>query len=436
MGDIGGMLGLSGGAGGSGFSAPAAAQTVNPTSADQLNTAYGGVQNSMQSQQALLAALQAQNGLNNQSQVYSQLQGVANGTGPNPAQAMLNQSTSQNVVNQAALMAGQRGAGANVGLIARQAAQQGANTQQQAAGQAATLQANQSLNAINAAGSMANTQAANQVGQTNANAQAQQAEQSSLINAQNAYNQAQVGMQSNINAGNTQLANTQMQGGQALIGGVINSGVGALLGAEGGKVTPKGFMADGGNVAVTPEGPQSKFGQFLSSVNSGAPMDTSLQINTNNPGSAAISGAFANLQKKIGGGTPMSPNATVGTSDAAGGANLAGGAMDAGGLADLAPMVLAARGGKVSAMLSPGEKYLNPQEAKAVAQGSANPAQVGKIVPGTPKFKGNNYANDVVPAKLEEGGFVIPNAIMQSKDPARGAADFVRKAMAKKKVKK
>ena len=198
------MLGLNGGINGTGQNLTAG------TNSAQLNTAYGGAQNSLQSQQALLNAIQGQNGLGNQSQIYNQLQGVVNGTGPNPAQAQLAQATGTNVANQAALMAGQRGAGANVGLMARQAAQQGANTQQQAAGQAATLQAQQSLGALGQAGNLANTQAANQIAATGANTQAQQNEQSMLQNANSSMNQQQAG-----------LAGQQMQGQQGIIGGLL-----------------------------------------------------------------------------------------------------------------------------------------------------------------------------------------------------------------------
>ena len=164
MGAWSGLLGNNNGANGTGFSTPQGANITNPTNPGQINNAYSGNQTALAQQQALLQALQAQGGLGNQSQVYNQLQGVVNGTGPNPAQAQLAQATGTNVANQAALMAGQRGAGSNVGLIARQAGQQGAATQQNAVGQAATLQANQSLNALNSAGSIANTQVANQIG--------------------------------------------------------------------------------------------------------------------------------------------------------------------------------------------------------------------------------------------------------------------------------
>lgn len=255
MGSIGGILGLSGGASGTGFSGPVGTAITPGTNAEQLQTAYGGAQNSLEAQKALLAALQAQNGIGNQSQVYNQFQGVVNGTGPNPAQAMLNQATGANVANQAALMAGQRGASSNAGLMARQAAQAGSGIQQNAAGQAATLQANQSLNALGAAGNMANQQVANQMGATTANTQAQQSEQQILQNANAQANNANVAMQGNINSGNAGLAQTGMQGQQGFIGGLMN-GAGAALGlADGGEV-PK--MADGGILS-----PQSTMGRFL-----------------------------------------------------------------------------------------------------------------------------------------------------------------------------
>lgn len=253
MGAIGGILGLSGGANGTGFSGPQGAPIVNTTNPAQTSAAYTGTQGSLSSQQALLSALQAQNGLGNQSQVYNQFQGIANGKGPNPAQAMLNQSTGQNVANQGALMAGQRGASSNVGLIAKQAAQQGSAIQQNAAGQAATLQANQSLNALNSAGNMANTQAANQIGATTTNTQANLAEQQALMNAQNAYNQNQVSMQNNINSSNAGLAQTNMGGQQSFLGGVGNAAGGAT-----------GLFASGGAVQGT-SGPRSMIAKHLSS---------------------------------------------------------------------------------------------------------------------------------------------------------------------------
>lgn len=339
MGAIAGLLGLNGGVNGTGAQAPALSQT-DLTNATQLSSAYQGNQNALNNQQNLLQALQGQNGIGNQSQVYSQLQGIANGTGPNPAQAMLNQATGQNVANQAALMAGQRGAGANPALIARQAAQQGANIQQQAVGQGATMQAQQALNAIGMAGNLAGQQVQNQVGATNANTVAQQAEQQALLNAQNSSNQQVTGFnQSRLTGGMAQQGNPLTVVGQGAQG--IAGGLGALA-----------MLAQGGSV---PQGPRSRFVQAL------------------------------------------------------------------------------AHGGRVKALVSPGERLVSPSEVKQVAKGGL--AENSKKVPGKPKYPGNDYRNDVVPADLKEGTIVIPNSVMQSKDPVRGAAQFVQAQMAKKRRK-
>lgn len=306
MGAVGGLLGMGGGAGGTSFN------IQSPVSTQQANTAYQGVQNSMGDQQSLLKALQAQNGIQNQSDVYGQLQGVVNGTGPNPAQAMLNQATGANVANQAALMAGQRGAAANPALMARQAAQQGAGIQQQAVGQGASLQAQQSLNALGQAGAMAGQQANQQIGQTNQNVASQQGEQQNLLNSIAGQNSA-----------NASLAAAQMKGQQGALGGLgaaAGVGLGLLSGglfsggaaaaaapgvqaggsyldagslaANGGQIGPRsriGMMARGGKVdIVTSPGEIVLSPQAVSQVRNGAdPMHVGKKV----PGKAAVGGA-------------------------------------------------------------------------------------------------------------------------------------------------
>ena len=215
-------------------------QAQASTGANQagVNDANSNVSNSLTAQQRLVEALQAQNGIYNQTNVFQQQQTLANqlqqqalGQGPNPAQAQLAQNTGQNIAGQAALMAGQRNSGANAGLLARQQAMQGANTQQQAVGQAATLGAQQQLAAQQALqqqqASMAGTaqnQVANQLGaqQGVANIALQsQGNQMGLSNNQNA-------LQTGVNQNNS---NAQSQ----LIGGLIGGGAAALM-ASGGKV--------------------------------------------------------------------------------------------------------------------------------------------------------------------------------------------------------
>ena len=418
MGSVGGMLGLSGGAGGSGFSGPGGVDLMRTVSDQQLKDSYSGNQGALGEQQGLLDALKGAGGIGNQSQVYNQLQGVVNGTGPNPAQAMLNNSTGQNIANQAALMAGQRGSGSNVGLMARQAAQTGAGIQQGAVGQGAALQAQQSLNALTGAGNIAGQQVSNQMAGTTANTQAQQNEQNQLLGAAANYNSAKAGVQANINNNNAALAQETMKGGQQMIGGV-GQAVGAAVG-----------LAEGGAVPAV-SGPMSSIGQFLKGWKKDpdplvaqsqqqeqqkAPDNTS----TLQRGTKDFASSMINLMKP---GQGPAPVATV-----------AGGSGDAG--SQDPGTMQAASGGEVPALVSPGEKYLAPKDVEKVKRG-ANPMQVGETIPGKPKVGGpvNSYANDFVRKDLQAGGIVVPRSETKSENPERNSEAFVRAILAKRKVK-
>ncbi len=453
-------------------------------------------------QQGGIGALQ--NVYGQQGNTLGQLQGVANGTGPNPAQAMLNQATGQNVANQSAMMAGQRGAGSNVGLMARQAAQQGAATQQQAAGQGATMQANQQLNALgqmggqesamgNTAGNIvgagagltgqqqagigqqfgqgaqaagmqqsginalygqgqgaigaqqaqqgmnagiAQNQVGNLAGATNSNLQGNLSNQSNMLGAAGNFNTAQVGSQNNINAGNVGLAQTQMQGQQAMLGGTLSgAGAGASMmggGARGGYV----HMADGGMTtpyaapngegpvlaenteqqplpgamapapgpapvtAPPPQGPQSALGQYLAGqtntsdymANSGWEGEQA-QIQANNKLNAAPTDTAIPNQPQMGYGSQM----------------LYKGAHDSAKMGTMAAMA-ASRGGLAH--------------------------EGGPVKTEDPKKKaekpGNSYANDKVPAMLSEKEIVLPRSVTLSADPGKSAADFVERIMARR----
>lgn len=370
---------------------------ANGTNSAQLNTAYDQTQQGIKQQQDFVNQLNAQGGLGNQANVFAQQQGltnqlqnVANGQGPNPAQAALAQATGANVSNQNALMAGQRGASQNVGLIARQAAMQGANTQQQAAGQGATLQAQQSLNALGQIGqqqaNMANT-AQNQV--TN-----QQTGLNQLNNASSTQQANLLGIQGNQNSANAGIAGINAKGQGNIFGGVMQ-GLGAAFAAGG----PVGAIDVSAQTPVAPiqqdqvkvtdiSKPQSNVGKIFKDVGTAvAPsQDDSLT-----KGASALSGGIA---KGIGG--------------------------------------MFANGGAVPAMVSPGEKYLSPDKVNRVAQG-ASPMKEGETIPGKAKVKGatNSYSNDIVPKTLEEGGIVLPRSVTQSKDPAKAAHAFVSAILAK-----
>jgi hypothetical protein len=207
--------------GGSKLGADFEASGIN---ADQLNQSIAQNTGAYQQQNDLAQALasQGQQGMQAQSGLAQALQAQAMGMGPNPAAAQLANQTGNNIASQAALMAGQRGAGSNVGLMARQAAQQGGAIQQNAVGQNAVLQAQQQL----AAQKQLQDLAASQIGQqTNAvgnlNNFALQ-NQGQMFNMQANQNQVNAGMAAG-NAANTAGA----------IGGLINAAGGAAtMGAK------------------------------------------------------------------------------------------------------------------------------------------------------------------------------------------------------------
>ena len=369
MGAVSGMLGLGGGAGGTGFSGPQSANIVSPVTKEQAQASYDQNQQALQQQQAFLQAVQAQNGLQNQSNVYNQLAGIANGTGPNPALAQLAQATGANTANQAALMAGQRGSAQNVGLIARQAAQQGAANQQNAIGQAASLQAQQQLSALQNMGNLATTQAQQQANATGAYTTAAQQEQQNLLNSIANTNQANVSNQANINNANADLASRTMK----MTGNVL-SGLAGGIGSA----------------------------MMLGSGGAAAPVVS--------PGVGRIGAMLAKAE----GGAVEGPKSFVGQY-----------------LKGMIPATKMAEGGKVPALVSPGEHYLSPAAVKKVADGKTPAIKAGEKIPGKPKFPGNDYRNDIVPKTLQEGGIVIPNAVLQSADPHKEAAKFVAAVLAK-----
>lgn len=380
MGAIPGMLGLGGGAAGSGFGGPGGSSqgvsgVVNPTSMGQINNAYNGVQNSLQDQQALLAALQGQNGLQNQSQSYNQMQGIAQGIGPNPAQAQYQQNIQQLAKQQAGAIASQKGI--SPALQAQLISQQGSAAMQNAAGQGAANLATQQLGAMQAAGNIAGQQAGQQIGQTNANAQAQLMGQNQLLNAQGNANTANSGLQANINTTNAGLAGKTMDAQKDAIGGAFSGAskglpiIGSIFGAEGGEVSSVYNPA-------APSGPQSMFGKWSTGAAAIAPQQA-----------ASSAPAPATQQQP--------PALQKGFSDFVGGifSN---------------PK---AYGGPANDFRSGGNVM------------ASNPGQMAQV-------PGNSYSNDKIPAVLSEGEVVIPRNIMQGKNPSAGAAKFVAALMAKK----
>lgn len=333
---------------------------------------YGNVEDSIAKQKAFVDAINAANGIQNQSSVFNQLQGVANGTGPNPAQTQLNQSTGQNVANTGALMASSRGASANPGLIARQAAQAGAGIQQNAAGQAATLEAQQRLGALGQLGGVAGQQVGEQIAGQGALTGANQTSYGQILNQITGQNNTAAGLQSNINTGNTAAGINSANNAAGFGGGLMNA-AGAEAGLWGGQAQPQGntsmpftpgkspvntmmpSLADGGQVPA--KGPQSMFAQMLAK----------------------------------------------------------------GGMAKGVP-----------ALVSPGERYIPPAQAKQVARGEKKATEVGTVIKGKAKVQGDSTANDTVKKTLSPGGVVVPRTKNMGDDVAEKASAFVHAVLGRK----
>lgn len=429
--------------------------------ANQLGQSGGlsAQQNALNQQRAMNQALsggvnaqnQALSGLQNvgnqQAALGQQYQNIANGTGPNPAQAALNQATGQNVANQAALMASQRGAGANIGLLARQAAQQGAATQQQAVGQGATMQAQQEMNALSGLSANQQAQAATQgqigqlgstqagmqqtgIGQLASQGQTLTGEQQAALAQQASQAQAQVAAQQQALAQQANQANVlggqQIAGQQAATQAAQNEQA-AQLGAQQGFNTIQGGLQQNVNnnnqaLAQTQMGTQKGlFGGLLSGgaqalgaagfadggevmMAEGGQMDSAPVVQESLIGPQSSFARFLNSipqQSEV----QTQPNAQ--TSDDK---SLNQGASSLGSALTSAMM---AKGGKVKDLKNGGNVKASSSKEKA-------------------KVKGNSYSNDTIPALLSEGEVVIPRNIMMSKDPATGAAQFVAKVLAKR----
>lgn len=241
------------------------AQGVNQ---GNINQATQGVQGGLGQQQGFVNALQGlgATGIGAQQQGLQGLEGVANGTGPNPALAMLNQQTGQNVTQQASLMGSQRGVGSNAGLLARQAAQQGANIQQNAIGQGASLAAQQQLGALN------------QLGAQGAAAVGQQGAALSNLNQFQQNNQGQIlGANAQQNATNAGTANQNASNNSSFTKGLFGFSQGGSIPGYAEGIPGLGLDMSMPNIGVAPPSvtaspsePQSSLGKAFAGVKNAA----------------------------------------------------------------------------------------------------------------------------------------------------------------------
>lgn len=160
-----------------------------------------------------------------------------------------------------------------------------------------------------------------------------------------------------------------------------------------------------------PVGPKSTTGKLLKGLmpakNANAPTNPkpAMQQGAQDLGNGLVTG----MKNMFGGSNPPAPTGSDAT------------------FTNPTPEPAMAKGGKVPAMVSPGERYLPPSEAKKVVDGKKSAMSAGEKIPGKPKVGGakNSYANDTVPKTLEAGGIVIPRSVTQGKDAQSQAHKFV-----------
>ncbi len=342
---------------------------------------------------------------------------------------MLNQQTAANTANQAAMMAGQRGAGANAGLLARQAAMQGAANQQNAIGQGAMMNAQQQIAARgqlmqqqagmgSLAGQQVGQQAAGLGGLNSASQglfgtalQGLNTGQANAISQQNALNNAAVGMQSNINNANVGMqsninnANLGMQSNinnanQANTANMNNTNAGIAQGnqaAQSGLLSGalKGLSSAATNGAAMADGGEVLQQQPMPAIELQPMQQAPTQIS---PVAAQIKSGWEGALSKNQGGEIPEHHALAYLK-----------AHKMGSQAPLMNHQAYAQGGDVGQAL-----------------------KSGGAVPGEAQVQGDSLKNDTVKALLSPGEVVIPRSIMESKDPAKAAAAFIASILKKK----
>jgi hypothetical protein len=398
----------------------------NATLAPTTQTDYSGVVGQA-GQNALSGYGNFNTNQGQQQNLANALQSVSNGSGPNPAQAMLSQATGANVANQAALIAGQRGAGANVGLQARQAAMAGSNAQQQAAGQAATLQSQQQLNALNAQGAvlgqMGNQNIAEQGANTNLFSGAAGAQ-----NAQNTGNIQNYGMAEGLNQKTSQ-SNTD----------AVNKTTGGFLNGIGGAATALIGLAKGGQVPDhfakvhalyhADENPKLAMVPKSARFADGGAVPVSTATMTNTATATSTNTALSSEQRKAKEQKlkdTMDPDSTAMIGYADGG--------------DVFAPDYKGVQAKIGNWATDGQSDLQMKAAKSVAQNGGESAMLPADVKGTQAVNdyrsggrvggramvaGNSLKNDTQPAMLSPKEIVLPRSITMAPDAPEQAAKFV-----------
>ncbi len=390
----------------------------------------------------------------NQQALYGQQQGLADallaqsrGQGPNPAQIQLRQDTDRAIAQQASAMASQRGM--NPALAARLIGQQGAQQNQQMAGQAALMGAQQQLAAQQALGQQQQAMGQNLLGQGSL-------QNATLANQGNLYNQA-AGTAGSLGGLGANLYGTGVQGLQnqnalASSNSLATQGLNAGVAAQNANIGAHGEDIKAG-VAAQNAGLASHTNDVSAGV-AAQNADLHQASNAINAGVAAQNAGFgsdiAHIDAGIAGqnagiaaqGEGIKAGVAAGNTAADNAMNTAivGGLMNgAGGLASmaLAPSPAAAPAaptgntvqtsapqGQQPAMYAARGGQIPDQRAMSLAQALMG---MGGQVPGKAKVSGDSAKNDTVPTVLSPDEIVIPRSIATAEDAPEKAAEFVAK---------
>ncbi len=372
-------------------------------------------------------ALAANRGIQEQEgALASMLSAQAAGGGPNPALEQLKQTTSQNINNAAGQVASQRGI--NPALAARLALDAGAGANQQAAGQAATMRAQQQLGAQQQLASLLGQQGAQNAAQLNTvgGLQGQQNQQNIALQGLGQQTQAQnAGLELGAQQLNAGVASQNTQVGQGILGGVLG-GAGAVLGLAGGGQI-RGYD-EGGDVGAQPDGssPLHLYMQGLdtSYLKPAAPSIGPGQLQKPpgfefGSGSNPLSSGMQLSSPTLGiGPQQFDPAAIMREKTAAADAKSAALKKVGQGFSNLGQGVSQDSTGafnRFAGMRLAGSMY---------ADGGSIFANDGNV-PGKAEVRGDSEENDKVPAMLSPGEIVIPRSIAQAPDAPAKAHDFV-----------
>jgi hypothetical protein len=321
------------------------------------------------------------------------------------------------------MMAGQRGAGANVGLMARQAAQAGGGIQQQAVGQSAQMQAQQQLAALAGLTQQQQAQAATQgqiagigqgiIGQQQANIGQLAGIGSTLTGQQQAAIAAQAGQ------AQQQIAN-QMAGNQA-----YNAQANQMAGQQIGQMNnyTGAQQAQQNAMLGAMQGYNTAMGASQASINAAnsATNAEKIKAQSNMFGGAmgGLGAAGAAMMMMAEGGKVEAPASYAD----GGGVELEAAPVQAGPSSSFGQFLMAREAGQPLRTLHLFDGGLASEGGNVLARTGAQQAKVA----------GDSRVNDTIPALLSEGEIVLPREVTMSKNPVRASADFVRKEISQRK---